>query len=180
MSFVLRGKRIMLRDFAPDDWSAVHAYTSCPEVYRFQPWGPNTPDETRAYVEGAIAQAQQQPRSDYSLAIVLSATGEVIGAGSLMIRSREFRQGEIGYFLHPDHWGRGYATEAARLLLDFGFTTLGLHRIAGTCDPRNTASARILEKVGMRYEGRQRENMLIRDGWRDSLLYSLLEHEWQP
>ncbi len=169
----------MLRDFAVDDWPAVHAYASRPEVYRFQPWGPTTLDEARGYVELAIRQAQQQPRTEYSLALVLAATNTVIGAGSLVIHSQQHRHGEIGYFLHPGYWGQGYATEVARILLHFGYTTLSLHRIIATCDPRNTASARVLEKVGMRFEGRLRETMLLRDGWRDSLIYSMLEYEGQ-
>jgi RimJ/RimL family protein N-acetyltransferase len=66
----------------------------------------------------------------------------------------------------------------AQLLLRFGFREMHLHRIFATCDPRNLASARVLEKIGMLYEGRMREVMLIRDGWRDSALYAVLEDEW--
>ena len=73
-------------------------------------------------------------------------------------------------------WGRGLATEAARQLLRIGFVDHGLHRIAGTCDPRNVASGRVLQKIGMTYEGRMRETGRIRDGWRDSDLYSILVH----
>jgi [ribosomal protein S5]-alanine N-acetyltransferase len=179
MALLLSTERTRLRDFTPGDWTAVQAYGSRPEVYRFQPWGPLTPPEARGYVEQTIAQAQEQPRTNYTLAIALAATDEVIGSCGLIIRSQQFRQGEIAYFLHPDHWGRGYATEAAERLLDFGFTALGLHRLTATCDPRNAPSRRILEKIGMRYEGTLREAVLIREGWRDSLLYSLLEHEWR-
>lgn len=114
----------------------------------------------------------------YILAVVLTETGRVVGAGDLYIRNHRFRSGEIAYMIDPTYWGRGFATEVARLLLQFGFASLQLHRIAGTCDPRNVASARVLEKVGMRYEGRMRETLLIRDGWRDSALYSILEQEW--
>lgn len=67
------------------------------------------------------------------------------------------------------------ATEAARLLIDFGFKELHLHRIYATCDPRNIASYKVMEKLGLTFEGRMRENLLIKDGWRDSLLYSILE-----
>ena len=74
---------------------------------------------------------------------------------------------------------RGWATEAAGLLLRFGFNDLRLHRIAATCDPRNVASARVLEKIGMLYEGRLREALLIRDGWRDSSVYAILDREWR-
>ena len=87
--------------------------------------------------------------------------------------------GEIGYILNPEYWGRGFATDVSKLLIDFGFKEYKLHRIFATCDPRNIGSSRVLEKAGMRKEGRIRENLLIKDGWRDSLLYSVLEHEWK-
>lgn len=80
---------------------------------------------------------------------------------------------------HPRHWGRGAGTAAARPALDVGFGVHGLHRIFATCDPRNVASGRVLAKAGMTYEGRMRETMLIRDGWRDSDLYAILDHEWR-
>ncbi len=99
----------------------------------------------------------------------------MVGAGELHIQDFHGHNGEIGYSLHPAFWGRGIATEAARLLIDFGFRKLHLHRIYATCDPRNTASFKVMEKAGLSYEGRMRENLLIKDGWRDSLLYSILE-----
>lgn len=179
MPLTLSSKRLLLRDFLLDDWPVVHAYAARPEVYRFQPWGPSTSTEARKFIELAMVEAQKLPRANYTLAIVLAATAQVIGSCSLVIHSEQFRHGEIGYFVHPDYWNRGYATEVTQLLLHFGFITCDLHRIIGTCDPRNTASVRVLEKVGMQREGRLRETMLIRDGWRDSLLYSLLKHEWQ-
>jgi [ribosomal protein S5]-alanine N-acetyltransferase len=178
VSILLTGDRVLLREFVPDDWRAVHAYDTLPEIYRFQPWGPNTPEETRAYVDAVIAASKAEPRDRYGLAIVLKATGVFIGACELKIKDRRFRAGEIGYVLHSRHWGHGYATEAARLLLAFGFGPQGLHRIQATCHPQNTASSRVLQRLGMQYEGRMRETMLLRDGWRDSDLYSILEAEW--
>jgi RimJ/RimL family protein N-acetyltransferase len=119
-----------------------------------------------------------QPRREYTLAIILRATNVVIGACTLMIQRQQVWQGELGYFLHPGFWGHGYATEVAQHLLQFGFITLRLQRIVATCDPRNIASVRVLEKVGMHYEGRLHKHMLLRDGWRDSLVYSIHDHEW--
>jgi RimJ/RimL family protein N-acetyltransferase len=175
---VLTGPRLVLREFTPDDWEAVYAFTSRPEVSRYQAWGPNTPEDARAYVARARAAALEEPRSAFILAVTLPETGRVVGAGDLHVRSPRFRGGEIAYVIDPAYWDRGFATEVARLLLGFGFGTLHLHRIGGTCDPRNVASARVQEKVGMRYEGRMRETLLIRDGWRDSALCSILEQEW--
>lgn len=172
------GDQVVLREVVIGDWPAVHTWSSRIEVCRYQPWGPDTPEETRAYVEGVLRAAAQQPRTEYTLGVELRETGRLVGAASLFVRSEPFRAGEVGYFLHPDYWGHGLGTEIARLLLQAGFGRFGLHRIAATCDPRNVASARVLRKVGMVREGRLRHAMLIRDGWRDSDLYAILEHEW--
>ena len=175
----LEGDRIVLRELVFDDWSAVHEWTSRPEACRYQAWGPTTPDETRAYVGRVLRAAEQQPRSEYTLAATLRDGGRVVGMGSLFVRSERFRTGEIAYIVHPDLWGRGLGTEIANLLLGAGFDQFRLHRIYATCDPRNVASGRVLQKIGMRHEGRLRDTMLIRDGWRDSDTYGILEHEWR-
>jgi len=177
MSLSLMGKCVLPREFSLDDWPMVHDYASRPEACRYQPWGPNSPDDSRPYVEMAVTSAREQPRSSYILAVVLAATGRVIGAGALQVRNRRSRSGEIAYIIHPEQWGQGYATVAG-VLLEFGFTTLGLHRVSGVCDPRNTASGCVLHKAGMQYQGRLREALLLRDGWRDTALYSILEQDY--
>jgi ribosomal-protein-alanine N-acetyltransferase len=165
-----------LRPLTTDDWPAVHAWASRPEACRFQTWGPNSEDETRAFVADAVADAALQPPPRLLHAIVVD--GMVLGNGALIFHSRAQRQGEISYIVHPDHWGRGIATAAGRELLRIGFEEHGLHRIHATCDPRNAGSAAVLKKLGMRYEGRMRHTQYIRDGWRDSELFSILEDEW--
>ena len=103
----------------------------------------------------------------------------MIGNCSLAVDEPRQRRAHIGYVLHPDYWRQGLATDAAGLLLALGFNQLGLHRIEATCDSRNVASARVLEKIGMSREGLRRQDLLLRDGWRDSLLFSILEDEWR-
>jgi RimJ/RimL family protein N-acetyltransferase len=88
------------------------------------------------------------------------------------------RTAELGGAFRRDRWGRGYAIETATTILTFGFGTLDLHRIEGACGPDNTASQRLMTKLGFSYEGRMREHVFTNGTWRDSLLYSLLEHEW--
>ena len=168
---------LRLRLLTLDDWPAVHAWASRPEACRFQTWGPNSEDETRAFVADAVADAGLQPPPRLLHAIVVD--GSVLGNGALIFHSRAQRQGEIAYIVHPDHWGRGIATAAGRELLRIGFEEHGLHRIQATCDPRNAGSAAVLKKLGMRYEGRMRHTQYIRDGWRDSELFSILEDEWE-
>lgn len=166
---------VVLRPITEDDWPAVHAWASQERACRFQAWGPNTVQQTREFVTDAARAWSCVPRTRLVFAVTLD--GCVVGNCVLDLRGRA--QGEISYVLHPDYWGRGLATAAARQLVQLGFDEHALHRIFATCDPRNTASAAVLGRLGMQYEGRMRETTLIRDGWRDSDLYSILVHEWQ-
>jgi [ribosomal protein S5]-alanine N-acetyltransferase len=93
-----------------------------------------------------------------------------------MLRGAE--EGEIWYLVEPESWGRGIATGAVKHLIDFGFGELGLHRIWATCLPDNPASARVLEKVGMRKEGFLVKNLKIHREWKSSFLYAMLAEEW--
>ena len=173
----LSNDRLSLREFTKEDWAAVHQYASQDIVCRYQPWGPNTEKDSQDFVNQVMIDRAQQPRTRFVLAIIYKE--KMVGAGEFNIRDMANRAGEVAYIVHPDYWGRGIATDVAQLLIDFGFKELKLHRIYATCDPRNIGSSKVLEKVGMIKEGRIRDDLLIKDGWRDSLLYSVLEHEWK-
>jgi RimJ/RimL family protein N-acetyltransferase len=170
--------RLRLREWREDDWSAAHVYGSDPEVVRYLDWGPNTEEETRAFIAASMRARQASPRIQYNLAVVLVESDEVIGGCRLWIESAEHRDASIGYSIAGAHWGRGYATEVARGLLRFGFETLGMHRIWAIVEPENAASARVLEKVGMQREGRLRDHRFAKGRWRDSVLYAALAPEW--
>ena len=114
-----------------------------------------------------------------SAAAVLRETGELVGDLSLLWASEVHKQGELGFMVHPRHQGRGYATEAARPLLRFAFEELGLHRVVGTLEARNSASARVLEKLGMRREGHLVENEWVKGEWQSELVYAILDREWR-
>jgi RimJ/RimL family protein N-acetyltransferase len=168
---------LTLRRLEAADWAAVHSWSSLPEYCRFQPWGPNSEKETRAFVAQAVAAWSRSPQTRY--VYLVSAEGRPIGTGEIVVRHPSFRTGEIGYGVHPDVWGRGFGTDLGRELLRIGFAELGFHRIQATCDPRNLGSAGVLKKLDMTYEGRLRHSKLIRDGWRDSEMFSILEEEWR-
>ena len=174
----LRTERLVLREFAPDDWEALHAIESRPEVARYQSFAPRTPDESRLYVREAIHGAADDPRLTYDLAVAIASEDRLIGRCGLGISDAEPREAMLWYTLHPDEWGRGYTTEAARAIVDFGFRMLGLHRIWADCDPANVASWRVLEKLGMRREGHLRENAWVKGEWVDSLIYAILDRDW--
>ncbi len=162
-----------------DDWPAVHAWASLAQTCRYQVWGPNTEEETRDFVADAVRAWAGDPQRRFPYVARLGPDGDVVGMGELYVRSAAQRQGEIAYVVHPRLWGRGIATQIGRRLLALGFDELGLHRIYATCDPRNTGSARVLTKLGMTQEGHLRHTQLIRDGWRDSLVFGVVEDEWR-
>jgi RimJ/RimL family protein N-acetyltransferase len=113
-----------------------------------------------------------------SAAAVLRDTGEVVWDVVLHWASEAHGQGEIGFIAHPAHHGRGYTTEAAQPLLAFAFETLGLHRVVGRLEPRNAASARVLDKLGMRREAHFVENEWVKGEWQSELVYAMLAREW--
>lgn len=168
---------VTLRRLEAADWPAVHSWGRLPEFCRFQPWGPDTEEGSREFTATAAAAWAENPQKRFSYLVCVE--GRPIGVGELMVRQQRHRHGEIAYGLHPDLWGRGFGTAMGRELLRIGFAELGLHRICATCDPRNLGSAGVLRRLGMTYEGRLRHTMLIRDGWRDSDMYSILEDEWR-
>lgn len=168
--------KVVLKEMNKNDWEDIHRYASLPIVCQYQPWGPNTEEETQAFVKQVLWDTKKENRSRYVFSVFEQENRTMIGAGE--INFRDFRVGEIGYIIHPDYWGKGIATEVAKLLLQFGFEKLNLHRIYATCDPRNVGSSKVLQKIGMIQEGRMREDLLLKTGWRDSLLYSILEQEW--
>lgn len=171
--------RLRLRPFRPADLAGLHAIQSRPEVVRYLYWGVRTLDEVRVVLADRLHQDRiVEEGGRLNLAMERRDTGALVGDVNLVWLSRVHRQGEIGFVLHPDHHGRGYAREGAEVMLRLGFEGLGLHRIIGRCDGRNAASARVMAKLGMRREAHLRENELVKDEWTDELVYAMLSQEW--
>lgn len=173
----LSTERLLLRPFVESDWQAVHAMLSHPEVIRYIPAGTASEEETREHIQAVIVQHQADPPR-YNFAVVLHSEDVSIGICFLELSAEEPREANLGYLLSRQYWGQGYATEAARAVLDFGFRVLGLHRIYATCRPANVASSRVMEKLGMRREAHFRQHRHIKGAWQDSFLYAILDHEW--
>ncbi len=170
-------ERLKLREITKEDFQAVHEYASDPEAVRYMPFGPNTVEETREFIDRNLRRRREQPRTDYGLGIILQSEDRLIGACGMHDVTEI--QASIGYILNRRYWGHGYATEAAEALVGYLFDELGVHRVYASCDPENHASVRVLEKVGMSLEGRLRENMVIHGEYRDSLIFGILDDEWR-
>lgn len=176
----LQTERVMLRDFEEADWEAVHCYASDPDVVHYMSWGPNTEEDTRGFIQRKLAEQRQAPRTRFDLAVMLRAEDRLVGTCGIVVSCPEHRGAWSGYCFNRDYWGHGYATEAARAIIAFGFEQLDLHRISAICDPRNTASARVMEKSGMRREGHLLKDLWQKGEWIDSYIYAILEQEWDP
>ena len=164
----LETTRLLIRDFIEPDLDAVYAYGSDPEVVRYMAFPRSTLAGTREHIARCMALAAEQPRRGYDMGIALRSTGEIIGGITLGVFDRAAGEAAFSYLLNRAMWGQGYATEALSEMLRFGFTQLGLRRIADSCAVENVASARVMEKCGLRLESE-------RDGER---LYALTATEW--
>ena len=177
--FPIETERLRLRPHELGDLDELVPIHGHPDVVRYLYWDVRTRAELESVLAGKIERAAlERPGDAVDVAVRLLDGGALVGSVSLSWSDGPHRQGEIGYIFHPDHAGRGYATEAAREMLRIGFEELGLHRIAGRLDARNAASARVLERLGMRREAHLRENELVKGEWTDELVYALLEDEW--
>ena len=177
---ILTTQRLILRELEEADWPALYAFESDPDAVRYQSYSPQTPEECREKIRRAMADLSERPRRTYNMAVVLHEERQLIGRCGLQIENGELREGQLWYILHRGYWGHGYMPEAARALLNFGFVSLGLHRVWADCDPANHASVRVLEKLGMRREGHFRENARLKGEWVDSLIFAILDREWTP
>ena len=176
--FPIETPRLVLREFRPEDELDIHEYASDPEVVRLLIWGPNTLELTRAFLARTLEEQKEWPRNSVGLAIEMKGEQRVIGSIGLRIKDEPNRAGDIGYVLARRYWGCGYMPEAAHAVVDAAFRRAGLHRVWATCDPRNRASYRVMEKIGMRREAHFHKNAFEKNEWRDSYLYAVLAEEW--
>jgi [ribosomal protein S5]-alanine N-acetyltransferase len=175
MAYVaLETARLGLRSYSADDIAELVPLINQPEVAATTLRIPHPYTEDDA--KGFLTLLEDPDR--LWLAITLRSDGHQIGGVGLTL-SRQHQQAELGYWLGPQHWGQGYATEAAREMLRYGFEELCLHRIFASHFKQNSASGHILQKLGMRYEGCQREHICKWGRFVDSELYGILRQEWE-
>lgn len=170
---VLETERLILRDMRLEDAEALFAYASDPEVTRHLTWNTHrSVEDSKQFLETAI---QDYANGNlHRWAIVHKSSGEFIGTCGLVARSQEHRRAHVGYALARAYWGRGLATEAVRDMIAFGFDRMDLNKIVARCFPENSASERVMQKLGMAYEGTLREHLFVGGRYRDLKIYSIL------
>jgi RimJ/RimL family protein N-acetyltransferase len=178
--FPILTERLRLRPFTRGDVDAVFDYRSRADVARYLFDAPLSRDEVAQAVQQRVVQTSWTVDGDkIVLAVELLDKSALIGEVSLILRSQEARQAEVGWIFHPLHQGRGYAAEAATALFDLGFEAGELHRIFARCDARNAASWRLMERLGMRREAHFREHAIFKGGWDEEFIYAVLRREWR-
>ncbi|ADU51838.1 GCN5-related N-acetyltransferase [Thermaerobacter marianensis DSM 12885] len=174
---VLETARLVLRPLTLDDVDDVYRYASDPEVARYTTWEAHRSlEDSRAFVEAQVQAYEEDQIAPW--AMVLREAGRVIGTTGFVAWAPRHARAELGYAMGRSYWGRGLMTEAVRAVVAYGFTRMGLNRIEARCIPENRASARVMEKAGMRYEGLLREVMYSKGRFVDLCLYAILRREW--
>jgi RimJ/RimL family protein N-acetyltransferase len=167
---ILETERLILRPLTRADLDAVHAYMSDPAVCRHTIAGPNTRDQTLAF----LSEIDPAPDAHHEFAVVERKTGEVIGH----VGCEPYGPGrsELGWILRRDRWGLGFASEAARAIAAFAASLPGVEEVVARCRPENSASERVMIKIGMVLIGRLEADVMIEGQARDSLLYAMPAH----
>ena len=170
--------RLLLHELTWADLDDVHTLNSYPEVAKFNTIGiPKDRGITREVMWGAVEDWAKNPRTQYAWTIRTQEDDVFIGEAGMSLYTPRYRRSDIFYNLVPAYWGRGYATEVARALVQFGFDTLHLHRIEAGAATENIASVRVLEKIGMTCEGIGRKVLPTPGGWKDNYRYAILEND---
>jgi RimJ/RimL family protein N-acetyltransferase len=168
--------RLLIRQFKPEDYEDLYEYLSDEQVVKYEPYHPFTREQCRL-------EAVKRSKNIDFLAVCLKDRGKLIG--NIYFEKQDFGTWELGYVFNRSYQGSGYATESARAVLDYGFKEMMARRVVASCNPENTASWRLLERLHMRREGHQLKNIYFKldnDGnpiWVDSYNYAILTEEWQ-
>lgn len=179
-NYPIETERLLLRPFTRGDVDAVYAYRQRDDVARYLFDGPMSHESVAEVVQLRVGQYEFVNEGDkIFLAVEIRQTQQVVGEISLIVRDVPSRQAEIGYIFHPEVHGRGYATEAARMLLQMGFEGIGMHRIYARCAVANTDSWRVMERLGMRREAHFREHSFVKGAWDEEFVYAILDAEWR-
>ena len=173
----LAGDLMHLRELRPSDGPDLFAVVGDDRVTKFLSFDSRSRDQAQASIDGAIERAKDAPRLEFYFAITRVGDDQLIGTCRLGLAGTH-GAAKLGYAIAAAHWGNGYATDAARTMLDFGFDRLRLHRVTAAIGPDNPASHAVVKRLGFTREGVLRGHVFTNGAWRDSVLYSILADEW--
>ncbi len=167
-------ERLILRDYRAEDWERVHIYGADPEFSRYEFWGPNTIEDTKKFISDVLVSAGAIPRFKFDLAVCLKESGLLIGGCGIRRETEHSHVANLGWAINTDFQNKGFATEAARALIEYGFKNLKLSVIYATCDTRNVASFKVMEKLGMTKVGFIKGSKEVKGHVRDTFRYEIV------
>lgn len=174
---VLETDRLLLRNLSLDDVEDIFEYASDPEVSRYNSWSVHKSiEDSKWFLNEVIEEYKNHELASWG--IVHKEALKVIGTCGFANWIPDQRRAEIGYALSRKYWGKGYMPEAVRSVIAFGFRMMKLNRIEGRSIILNPASARVMEKVGMKSEGVLRQHLFAKGSFHDVKMYSILREEW--
>ena len=173
----LRTDRLAIRPWRPEELDTYYRLRGDPGVVQYLYDEPVDREGARVKL-ASLRSELSEPGHWMNVAVEVVASGQIVGDVGIGWISDVHRQADIGYSFLPEHRGHGYATEAAAAMVDLAFTELGAHRVCGRLDARNTDSARVLERLGMRHEAHLVENEWVKGEWTDEAVYAVLAEEW--
>lgn len=169
-------QRLFLRPVEANDQHAIFAYRSDAEANKYQGWIPKTLKDVEIFFS-KLSPEFNVPDTWFQMAVIIKNNNEIIG--DIGIHFFEKEQVEIGYTIAKKHQGLGFASEAAKAVIDYLFSKLKKHRITASIDPENMASVALLEKLGFRKEAHFKESLYLNKHWVDDVIYALLAKEWK-
>ena len=173
----LQSDILKIRAIDRDDILEVHELHLLPQIDEYNTLGvPANIEETKVFFELWLAGIEDKTKHVFCLE---NDAGDFVGIAGMNIGKPHYLKAEIWYKIHPAFWRKGFATEAVRYLLQFGFATLKLHRIEAGCATENIGSVKVLEKTGFQKEGLSRKNLPIRGEWKDNFNFGILIDEWK-
>jgi RimJ/RimL family protein N-acetyltransferase len=170
-------ERLLLRPFQESDIPTIVRLLSAPAIAATTLNVPYPYDEENAREWLAYQERERKAGASYTFAIVRKEDDQLVGAIDIRPEARH-QKAEIGYWIGKSYWGKGYATEAARAIIRFGFGDLGLNRIYALHFIGNPASGRVMQKAGMQFEGVLRDDVKKSDGFHDQAIYAILRADW--
>jgi aminoglycoside 6'-N-acetyltransferase len=177
-NMMLRTSRLTLQPLSENDAADLFEYQSDPETVRFIPWPARTLEQVVESISKVANFSTPKVENDSMvLGWRLSSKGKVIGQSNLTIVSEVNSFAEIGWVVSPHFRGQGFAAEATLALIDFAFDELKLHRLIAYMDQRNSESARLAERLGMRREAAFVKDEFFKGEWTSAYLYALLAEE---
>ena len=174
----LKGDRILLRGIKESDLGFIYKLSIQFPVYQYEEDTSPTEEQVNNKYLNRIMKMSHDKGKYFALLITRSNGNKPLGEIHFHLDNEKTRCWELGYSLHPDYWGKGYATESVRLAIEHMFENLDAHKILGCCNGKNIRSAKCMERSGMVLEGRLRKARLLRGEWCDELVYSILEEDY--